>query len=218
MLAVAPAQERASFRGPGVLPAAGGAGEDHQVNLLLKLARSIDWVNDKVGRAALWLVLLASLISAGNAISRYGFNLSSNAMLEVQWYLFSAVFLLCSGYTFLRNEHVRIDLVSNRLTAKGRNWVDIVGIVLFLLPVCYMIVTMSWPSFVESYVNDEQSSNAGGLIRWPVRLLIPVGFSLLGLQAVSELIKRVAFVTGCGPDPLTKGGHDAEHANAEDGQ
>ncbi|MCB1927288.1 MAG: TRAP transporter small permease subunit [Rhodocyclaceae bacterium] len=188
------------------------------MKMLLKLSWSIDWVNDKVGRAVLWLVLVASLISAGNAVSRYGFNLSSNAMLEVQWYLFAAVFLLCSGYTFLRNEHVRIDLISNRLSAKGRNWVDIVGIVLFLLPVCYMIVTMSWPSFVESYVNDEQSSNAGGLIRWPVRLLIPVGFSLLGLQAVSELIKRVAFVTGCGPDPLTKGGHDAEHANAEDGQ
>ena len=188
------------------------------MKMLLKLSWSIDWVNDKVGRAVLWLVLVASLISAGNAVSRYGFNLSSNAMLEVQWYLFAAVFLLCSGYTFLRNEHVRIDLISNRLSAKGRNWVDIVGIVLFLLPVCYMIVTMSWPSFVESYVNDEQSSNAGGLIRWPVRLLIPVGFSLLGLQALSELIKRLAFVFGHGPDPLTKGGHGVEHVEAEDGQ
>ena len=188
------------------------------MKLLLKLAHSIDWVNDKVGRGALWLVLLASLISAGNAVSRYGFNLSSNAMLEVQWYLFSAVFLLCSGYTFLRNEHVRIDLVSNRLTARGRNWVDIVGIVLFLLPVCTMLVTMSWPSFVESFVNDEQSSNAGGLVRWPVRLLIPVGFTLLGLQALSELIKRIAFFTGRGPDPLKKGGHGAEHAEGEGGQ
>jgi len=182
------------------------------VKSLLKLSQLIDWVNDKIGRATIWLVLVASLISAGNAFSRYGFNLSSNAMLEVQWYLFSAVFLLCSGYTFLRNEHVRIDLVSNRLSAKGRNWVDIVGIVLFLLPVCYMIVTMSWPSFIESYVNDEQSSNAGGLVRWPVRILIPVGFSLLGMQAVSELIKRLAFVTGRGPDPLLRGGHGEHHA------
>ncbi|MCB1958373.1 MAG: TRAP transporter small permease subunit [Rhodocyclaceae bacterium] len=174
---------------------------------LLKFAHAVDWVNDKIGRATIWLVLLASLISAGNAFSRYGFNASSNAMLEVQWYLFAAVFLLCSGYTFMRNEHVRIDLVSNRLTAKGRNWVDIVGIVFFLLPVCYMIVTMSWPSFMESYVNDEQSSNAGGLVRWPVRLLIPVGFMLLGVQSLAELIKRVAFITGHGPDPLLKGGH-----------
>ncbi len=182
---------------------------------LLKFAHAVDWVNDKIGRATIWLVLLASLISAGNAFSRYGFNLSSNAMLEVQWYLFSAVFLLCSGYTFMRNEHVRIDLVSNRLSAKGRNWVDIVGIVLFLLPVCYMIVTMSWPSFVESFVNDEQSSNAGGLVRWPVRILIPIGFTLLGVQALSELIKRVAFVTGQGPDPLLKGGHGELHHDEE---
>jgi len=190
--------------------------ESHTVTSLLKLSQLIDWVNDKIGRVTIWLVLVASLISAGNAFSRYGFNLSSNAMLEVQWYLFSAVFLLCSGYTFLRNEHVRIDLVSNRLSAKGRNWVDIVGIVMFLLPVCYMIVSMSWPSFVESYVNDEQSSNAGGLMRWPVRLLIPVGFTLLGLQAVSELIKRFAFVSGRGPDPLLRGGHASEH-HAEEG-
>ncbi len=190
--------------------------ESHAVTSLLKLSQLIDWVNDKIGRATIWLVLVASLISAGNAFSRYGFNLSSNAMLEVQWYLFSAVFLLCSGYTFLRNEHVRIDLVSNRLSAKGRNWVDIVGIALFLLPVCYMIVSMSWPSFVESYVHNEQSSNAGGLVRWPVRLLIPIGFMLLGLQAFSELIKRLAFVTGRGPDPLLKGGHGSEH-HAEEG-
>ena len=182
------------------------------MTFLLKMSQLIDWMNDKIGKATIWLVLVASVISAGNAFSRYGFNLSSNAMLEVQWYLFSAVFLLCSGYTFLRNEHVRIDLVSNRLSAKGRNWVDAIGIVLFLLPVCYMIVTMSWPSFVDSYVNNEQSSNAGGLMRWPVRLLLPVGFTLLGLQALSELIKRMAFILGKAPDPLVKGGHAADHA------
>lgn len=177
------------------------------MSFLLGLSRAIDWLNDLIGRSAIWLVLVATLISAGNAFSRYGFSMSSNAMLEVQWYLYSAVFLLCSGYTFMRNEHVRIDLVSNRLSARGRNWVDIVGIVVFLLPVASMIVWMSWPSFVDSYVTGEQSSNAGGLVRWPVRLLIPVGFSLLGLQAISELIKRAAFLTGHGPDPIALSGH-----------
>jgi TRAP-type mannitol/chloroaromatic compound transport system permease small subunit len=114
------------------------------------------------------------------------------------------VFTLCAGYTFLRNQHVRIDLISNRMSAKGRNWVDVIGIVVFLIPVAVMIMWMSWPGFVDSYVNMEESSNAGGLIRWPVRLLIPVGFGLLALQGVSELIKRVAFLLGAGPDPLEK--------------
>lgn len=177
------------------------------MSFLIGLSNFIDRLNDYIGRGAIWLVLLATFISAGNALSRYGFSLSSNAMLEVQWYLYSAVFLLCSGYTFMRNEHVRIDLVSNRMSARARNWVDIIGIVVFLLPVAAMIVWMSWPSFVDSYVTGEQSSNSGGLIRWPVRLLIPVGFGLLGIQAISELIKRVAFLTGHGPDPIASSAH-----------
>ncbi|MCB1958958.1 MAG: TRAP transporter small permease subunit [Rhodocyclaceae bacterium] len=172
--------------------------------MLLKLSALIDWITDHVGRYAIWLLLAATLISAGNAFSRYGFNLSSNAMLEVQWYLYSAVFILCAGYTLMKNQHVRIDLISNRISDKARNWVDVVGIVVFLIPVAVMIAWMSWPGFVDSYVNMEESSNAGGLVRWPVRLIIPVGFALLAMQGVSELIKRVAFLMGKGPDPLEK--------------
>ncbi|WP_227817165.1 TRAP transporter small permease subunit [Nitrogeniibacter aestuarii] len=164
----------------------------------------IDWVTDHVGRYAIWLLLGAVVISAGNAISRYAFSASSNAMLEVQWYLYSAVFILGAGYTLLKNQHVRIDLVSNRISAKARNWVDVIGLAVFLIPVAVMIAWMSWPGVVDSYQMGEMSSNAGGLIRWPVRLLIPVGFWLLALQGFSELIKRLAFLTGHGPDSLEK--------------
>ncbi|QID18484.1 TRAP transporter small permease subunit [Nitrogeniibacter mangrovi] len=174
------------------------------MSVFLKLSAVIDWITEHVGRNLIWLLLGAVLISAGNAISRYGFSLSSNAMLEVQWYLYSAVFILGSGYTLMKNQHVRIDLISNRISAKARNWVDVIGILVFLIPVAVMISAMSWHGFVESYQEMEQSSNAGGLIRWPVRLLIPVGFALLALQAFSELIKRVAFLMGRGPDPLEK--------------
>jgi len=174
------------------------------VSFLLRLSSLIDWITDTVGRYLIWLLLGAVVISAGNAISRYAFSASSNAMLEVQWYLYSAVFILGAGYTLLKNQHVRIDLVSNRISEKARNWVDVIGIVFFLIPVAVMISSMSWHGFVESYTSGEVSSNAGGLIRWPVRLLIPVGFALLALQALSELIKRVAFLMGKGPDPLEK--------------
>ncbi len=174
------------------------------MSLLLRLSSVIDAITDFIGRNIIWLLLGAVVISAGNAISRYGFSLSSNAMLEVQWYLYSAVFILGAGFTLKNNQHVRIDLISNRMSAKGRNWVDIIGIVVFLIPVAVMIAWMSWHGFMESYLEMEQSSNAGGLIRWPVRLLIPVGFALLALQAFSELIKRVAFLLGKGPDPLEK--------------
>jgi len=174
------------------------------VSFLLRISAVIDWVTDHVGRYAIWLLLGAVVISAGNAISRYAFSASSNAMLEVQWYLYSAVFILGAGYTLLKNQHVRIDLISNRISAKARNWVDVIGLAVFLIPVAVMIAWMSWAGFVDSYQMGEMSSNAGGLIRWPVRLLIPVGFWLLAAQALSELIKRVAFLTGHGADSLEK--------------
>ena len=135
---------------------------------------------------------------------RYLFNRSSNAWLELQWYLFAAVFLLCAGYTLLHNEHIRIDVVSSRLSARSRLWIDILGTLLFLLPVSIFIVWLSWPVFVNAWVSGEISSNAGGLIRWPARLLVPAGFLLLSLQGVSELIKRIAALMGLIPDPMAR--------------
>jgi len=184
---------------------------------LLALSRLIDRMNEHIGRAVYWLVLAAVLLSAGNAIVRKIFSVSSNAYLEAQWYLFSAVFLLCAGYTLLRNEHVRIDILVGKLSAKAQAWVDIFGTVLFLLPMATLIMWLSWSYFVRAYTQNEISGSAGGLTIWPARLLLPVGFALLVLQGVSELIKRVAFVTGRGPDPIVR--HDpaeAERALAEE--
>ena len=171
---------------------------------LLSLSRSIDRLNEQVGRLVYWLVLVAVLISAGNAISRYTLNLSSNAWLEIQWYLFSAIFLLSAGYTLLYNQHVRIDVVSARLSRRARAWIDILGTLLFLLPVAIAILWMSWPIFVTAFKVHEMSSNAGGLPVWPARLLMPVGFLLLTLQGLSELVQRVAFLQGLIADPSEK--------------
>ena len=169
---------------------------------LLSLSRLIDAINDRIGRLMMWFVLAATLISAVNAIVRKVFGTSSNAWLEVQWYLFAAVFLLGGGYAFLRNAHVRIDFLSSKFSARTRNWVDIVGIVAFIFPLCVLMVYEGWPMLARAWVSGEMSSNAGGLIRWPVYLLIPVGFAILMLQGASEIIKRVAFLTGQGPDVL----------------
>jgi TRAP-type mannitol/chloroaromatic compound transport system permease small subunit len=166
---------------------------------LLTLARAIDALNMYVGRTVSWLVLVAVLVSAANALARYGLDLSSNAWLEIQWYLFSAVFLLGAGWTLLRNAHVRIDVLSSRASQRTRAWIDIIGGVLFLMPMAILILYFSWPMFVESYAGHEISSDAGGLVRWPVKLLIPVGFALLALQGVSEVIKRIAFLRGMDP-------------------
>lgn len=174
------------------------------MNGLLLLSRAIDWLNERVGRVVLWLVLVMALVSAANALSRYLFNISSNAFLELQWYLFALVFLLCAGYTLLHNEHIRIDVVVSRFSTRTRAWIDVFGTVFFLLPVSLYITWLSWPIFMNAWVSGEISSNAGGLIRWPARLMIPVGFFLLSLQGISELIKRIAFLRGLIPDPAEK--------------
>ncbi len=158
---------------------------------LLKLSRAIDLVNDRFGEVANWLVLLACLISAGNAMSRYAFSLSSNAWLEVQWYMFAGMVMLGAPHTFKLNEHVRVDLLFSAVSERTRIWIDILGIILFLFPICIILVYFTWPWFVESWRIEEMSSNAGGLIRWPVKLVLPVGFALMALQGVSELIKRI---------------------------
>jgi TRAP-type mannitol/chloroaromatic compound transport system permease small subunit len=171
---------------------------------LLRLSRGIDWLNERVGRTVIWLVLIAVLISAGNAIIRKTFDTSSNAWLEVQWYLFSAIFLLAAGYTLMRNEHVRIDVLLHRLPKRGQIWVDIFGLVFFMAPFVLLMIYLSWPVFMRAFVSGEMSENAGGLIRWPVYILVPIGFALLALQGLSELIKRFAFLKGLIDDPTRK--------------
>lgn len=176
------------------------------MSFLLQFSRLVDAINQLIGRLAMWLILAATLISAGNAVVRKVFGTSSNAWLEIQWYLFAAVFMLGGGYAFLRNAHVRIDFISSKFSARTRNWIDVGGIIVFLLPLCYMMVTLGWPLFERAWISGEVSSNAGGLVRWPVYGLIPLGFAILALQGISELIKRLAFLTGRGPDPLDHSG------------
>lgn len=182
---------------------------------LLKLSRLIDALGDLIGKSAMWLILAATFISAGNAIVRKVFNVSSNGLLEIQWYLFAAVFMLGGGYAFLRNAHVRIDFISGKFSPRTRNWIDVAGIVIFLFPMCYMMATLGWPLFERAWVSGEMSSNSGGLIRWPVYGLIPLGFTLLFIQGISELIKRFAFLTGNGPDVLSHSGPSEAELLAE---
>jgi TRAP-type mannitol/chloroaromatic compound transport system permease small subunit len=168
---------------------------------LLYVSRLIDRLNQRIGNSILWLILVAVLISAGNALVRKVFQISSNALLEVQWYLFSAVFLLGAGYALLKNAHVRIDFFASRLSRRTVHWIEIVGILVFLLPLCFMLIDLSWPLVWNAWASGEMSQNAGGLIRWPVYLLLPVGLTLLFLQGVSELIKRVAYLRGVLVEP-----------------
>lgn len=181
------------------------------MSLFLSLSRLIDAINTYVGKATMWLILATTLVSAGNAIVRKLFNVSSNGLLEIQWYLFAAVFLLGAGYGFLRNSHVRIDFISSKLGSRARNWVDVFGIVCVLMPFCVLSIQLSWPLFVQALQSGEMSANAGGLIRWPAYFLIPLGFSFLALQGVSELIKRIAYLKGLIADPL-----DAAETKSDD--
>jgi TRAP-type mannitol/chloroaromatic compound transport system permease small subunit len=175
------------------------------VAALLKLSRLIDWINEWIGKVAMWMVLATVLISAGNAIMRKAFNVGSNAYLEIQWYLFAAVFMLAAGYVFLHNGHVRIDFISSRLSKRTNAIIDALGIVIFMIPLCVILIDLAWPFFMRTYLSGEMSENAGGLIRWPVILLIPLGFAILLMQGVSELIKRVAFLVGARDEPFSYG-------------
>ena len=171
---------------------------------LLSLSRLIDRVSDRVGHTVYWLVLVTVLVSAANAVVRKAFNVSSNAFLEIQWYFFSAIFLFLAGYTLLRNEHVRIDVLAGRFSKRTQAWIDIIGTLFFLLPMAVLFAWLGWPLFVDTFEHHEISTNAGGLIIWPARLLVPIGFALLTLQGISELIKRIAFLRGLIPDPSEK--------------
>jgi len=178
----------------------------------LALSRLIDKITTWIGKVTMWLILATTLISAGNAIVRKIFNVSSNGLLEIQWYLFAAVFLMGAGYGFLKNSHVRIDFIATKLTARTRNWIDVIGIIAVLFPFCMLSIVLSWPLFANALATSEMSQNAGGLIRWPAYGLIPLGFSLLALQGLSELIKRIAFLRGEGPDVLS---HEVSKSDEE---
>ncbi|HET8598387.1 MAG TPA: TRAP transporter small permease subunit [Castellaniella sp.] len=187
------------------------------MNALLALSRVIDAVNRRVGQAVTWLILLAVLVSATNATVRKVFNVSSNAWLELQWYLFGGVFLLAAGYTLLKNEHVRVDVLASHLPRRTQLWIEIFGILFFLLPMAGTIMWLSWPFFMDAFVNNEQSSNAGGLVRWPAKLLIPIGFALLVAAGISHLIKCVGCLRGACADPRdTHPGKSAEEELAEE--
>jgi TRAP-type mannitol/chloroaromatic compound transport system permease small subunit len=180
------------------------------MSFLLSVSRFIDGLNDRIGKLVRWLVLGAVLISAGNAIVRKIFDTSSNALLEIQWYLFAGVFMLGAGYAFLRNVHVRIDFISSKLSKRANAFIDALGIVVFLIPLCLILIWLSWPLFYNAWVSGEMSSNAGGLIRWPVMLLIPAGFFILLLQGLSELIKRVAYLRGHLEEPISVEAHKSD--------
>ncbi len=169
---------------------------------LLAFSALIDALNEKIGAVCNWLVLLACIVSAGNAMVRYAYDTSSNAWLEIQWYMFAVIVMLGASYTMKRNEHVRVDILYMNLSRRGQLWIDILGTLVFLLPTCTILAWLAWPFFMQSFNVYEHSSNAGGLVRWPIKLVLPVGFALVALQGLSELIKRVAFLNGYAVDSL----------------
>lgn len=166
------------------------------MGVLLKFSGLIDWINEKLGRLANISVLIACVVSAANAMIRYAFDISSNAWLELQWYLFAVIVMLGASYTLQKNEHVRVDVVYMNLSERKQIWVDILGGVFFLLPACILMGWLAWPFFMQSWSQNEMSSNAGGLLRWPVKFILPLGFGLIALQGISEIIKRIAALRG----------------------
>jgi TRAP-type mannitol/chloroaromatic compound transport system permease small subunit len=186
------------------------------VGALLKLSKLIDSVNEWIGKLTMWLVLGAVVISAGNATLRKAFNIGSNAWLEIQWYLFAAVFMLGVGYVMLRNAHVRIDFISGKLSKRTNAIIDAVGIVVFTIPLSIIMINLGWPLFERAWSTGEMSQNAGGLIRWPVWMLLPLGFGILLLQAASELIKRIAFLTGHRSEPFSEADTRSEEERLAD--
>jgi TRAP-type mannitol/chloroaromatic compound transport system permease small subunit len=171
---------------------------------LLKVSKAVDWLNTQIGKNVIWLILASTVISAVNATVRKAFNVSSNAYLEVQWYLFAAAFLLASAYTLLNGEHVKIDVIYSRWSKRTQIWIDVLGFIFFLLPFCTAVLWFGIPFFLQGYRSNEVSPSAGGLILWPVYAMMPLGFFLLFLQGVSELVKRIAFLQGLIPDPTLK--------------
>jgi TRAP-type mannitol/chloroaromatic compound transport system permease small subunit len=163
---------------------------------LLAISSTIDWLNEKIGFIANLLILLSCLISAGNAMFRYTFNLSSNAWLEAQWYMFAVIVMFGASYTLKRNEHVRVEIFYVSLSERAQLWLDLVGTLVFLVPVCLLLAYLSWPFFVQAYLTGEDSNNAGGLLRWPIKFVLPAGFAMLALQGISEIIKRIAALKG----------------------
>jgi TRAP-type mannitol/chloroaromatic compound transport system permease small subunit len=186
------------------------------VGALLKLSSLIDRLNERIGKLIMWLILGAVLISAGNAVLRKAFNIGSNAWLEIQWYLFAAVFMLGVGYVMLRNAHVRIDFISGKLSKRTNAIIDAVGIVVFTIPLAIIMINLGWPLFERAWSTGEMSQNAGGLIRWPVWMLLPLGFGILLLQASSELIKRIAFLTGHRSEPFSEADTRSEEERLAD--
>jgi TRAP-type mannitol/chloroaromatic compound transport system permease small subunit len=176
--------------------ACGAIGWREAVRELLVISRAIDWLNDRLGTVANVLVLIAVLVSAGNAMSRYAFNMSSNAWLEAQWYMFAVMVMFGAAYTLKRHEHVRVEILYLMLPERGQLWLDLIGTLLFLVPICLLLTALSWPLFIDSYRINEMSGNAGGLLRWPIKFVLPAGFFLLALQGVSEVIKRAAALRG----------------------
>lgn len=193
----------------------GRSGKGVYVSILLAISRAIDAINARIGRWVAWLIVVAIAISAVNAIIRKAFDMSSNAWLELQWVLFGAVFLVCAPWTLIVNEHIRIDVVHARLSPRVRNWIEIFGTVFFLMPLCVVMLLTSIPFAERSYAINEQSLNAGGLPQWPAKMLVPLGFALLLVQAVSELIKRIAVLRGDIDDPHADAELPPEVAEAE---